>query len=190
MAFIVGKDGKISVVRVGSLAVIVGLLLIVGAIISFLLDQQSRRQPLDVQPFPSAELYTERTTSPVSRSLTYRIPNDTVTIPPVPEGGTAPTAADIVARHYNERLSEFEANQSDPERCVRTPRAGNYATYEPNTGVLPFQWKCMFDNSGFNNSTQFTEITIYPGIITRSDDGTTYDNRDYVMVYYEQRWDR
>ena len=60
MFAITGKDGKISVVRVGTLTAILGVLIILGAVVTFLIDQQARRRPLTVDPPDAAVWRGER----------------------------------------------------------------------------------------------------------------------------------
>ena len=73
MSFVVGRDGNISLLRVGTLVGIVGVLLVVGGVAAYVLDQNSYKVPLDVDPYPSAESWGNVREVGSSRRLVFRI---------------------------------------------------------------------------------------------------------------------
>jgi hypothetical protein len=164
MNFLLGRDGNISIIRVGTIAAVVGLLFIVGAIVVFFVDRASHQSPLDIPPYPGANLWQTVDHSDVSRSIYYKIPG---------------ANADDVAAYYQAKMKDFYGNTD--ERCVRLPAAGNFASYDSGTpNVAPYQFSCMFDRSGFEIS-QYTRVDIQPGIPSNQTDGM-------VIVDYEQTW--
>ena len=183
MSFLLGRDGKISVLRASLLAIAVGALFIVGALISFQIDRASRQSPLDVDPYPGAESWGERTTGRTRRSVYYLI-----------EGADAET----VAAYYQQKLNDFygtnpEAEQNKPEdqrepniKCKRFPDTGNFSDYQPDTGKPPYQTTCTFDRSGFQ-TTQVTVVIIQPGA-SNSSDPNFVNTEGKTVVEYQQEW--
>jgi hypothetical protein len=162
-----GKDGKISVVRVGTVVAVLGVLVVVGAGVTFLLDQQARRQPLEVESPSSATQVGSQNVGLTERRVQYTVPVGEMTI-------------EQVVDHYNDRLETFGGEQL----CERSPREGVYADFEPGTGRVPFQWQCLFDDSGFN-ATQYTLVRIQPGVF-RED--SAINTEGMVVIQHEQVW--
>ncbi len=163
---ILGRDGNISVIRVGTLAAIFGIFLIIAAVIWFYVDRAAHQAPLDIEPFPNAEQRAVTPLSSYARNVVYYISS---------------ASAEDVAAHYQQELNEFYGNTE--ERCVRSPSQGNFPQFdqgEPN--VPPYQFSCMFDNSGFQ-ITRYTRVNIQPGI-------KSMDTEGIVVVQYEQYWQR
>jgi hypothetical protein len=166
MNFLLGRDGNISIIRVGTIAAILGVLIIVGGILLFLIDRASHQTPLDIAPYPSATLWYTADHSNISRSVYYQIPG---------------ASADDVAAYYQNKMRDFYG--TNDEQCVRLPAAGNFPDYDKGVkDVAPFQFSCMFDHSGFEIS-QYTRVNIQPGIASNNTDGM-------VIVEYEQSWQR
>jgi len=170
MFAITGKDGKISVVRIGSLIAVFGVGFVIFAVIVFFLDQEARRSPLSVEAPAVADYLGQRATGTYARELFYTVPQSEMTV-------------DEVAAYYNDRLLSFSPSD-DPVECVRSPREGVYEDYLPQSGRVPYQYACMFDNSGFN-TTQFTEVRIQPGIYSEDPENNT---EGLVVIQYEQQW--
>ena len=171
MFAITGKDGKISAVRIGSLITVAGVLIFVAAIVTFFIDQAARSRPLDIDPPDGVTYMGQRELTATSRQLFYSIPL------------TAMSVEDVAA-HYTQRLQRFDNNTDQPDRCVRSPSEGSYPDYVPDAGRIPYQYRCLFDNSGFN-TTQFTEVRIQPGVYNPESDVNT---EGLVMIQYEQTW--
>lgn len=165
------SKGGISVVRVGTLAAVFGVLIIFAGYIAFVLDQRARYQPLDIDPPPNAVYYGVTPRGSRAQDLYYRMPVGT-------------WDADQVATYYNDRLAQFERNLDEPSRCVRSPQFGQYIDYQRGNGLVPFQYICMFDNSGFG-TVQFTEVTIQPGIYH---DNPERNTEGQVIIRYVQQW--
>lgn len=168
MNFIMGRDGNISLLRVGVVATIVGILAIVGGLVFFFVDRASHQVPLDIDPFPGAAIWYKTDRSDVSRSVYYEI--------------SGSTAEDVV-NYYQQKLNAF--NGSSEEKCVRAPQAGNFPDFDNGVpDIAPYQFSCLFDRSGFEIS-QFTRVNIQPGIKSK-----TADMQGKVIVEYEQNWQR
>lgn len=168
MFAITGKDGKISVVRVGTLTAILGVLIILGAVVTFLIDQQARRRPLTVDPPDAAVWRGEREIGLTEQWVQYSVAEGDMSM-------------DDVVAYYNDRLKRFD----DSQECKRSPRGdANYSDYIEGTGRVPFQWQCMFENSGFN-TTQFTLVRIQPGVY-RED--SAVNTEGMIVIQYEQQW--
>lgn len=168
MSFLAGRDGKLSIFRVGILAAVLGILLIGGGFAALILDNNSFRQPLEVAPYPGAEPCGTEGDSGASRNIYYCIPG----VEPEP-----------VADYYTQKL--IEHNGSRDELCERIPFEGTF----PNAGqpgVVPYEFKCAFNRSGIGGGFQLTVVTIQPGVFS-SDPARNTEGQ--TVVRYEQRWE-
>lgn len=179
MFSIYGRDGRISLLRLGALGALIGLLVIVIGLVSFFIDRSSHQVPLDIAVYPGAQ----QAGADVPRASTVR--SRYFVIPGA--------SADEVAAYYQQKLDEHYGNSpSDPnrERCERFPpdfdpgiesSSDFFAEYNAgNPEVPPYRYICLFDRSGLY-ITQFTKVTIEPGIAARDTEGM-------VVVEYEQHW--
>lgn len=154
--------------RLGIIGGIVGILVIlIGFGVYFLIDQGTRRSPLDIALYAGAQAAGQTNIDPYSRSLVYRVPGAT---------------ADQVAEYYNQRLREFSNGE---DSCVRLPDEGNFEGYQvgDNTTV-PYQYVCLFDRSFFNMS-QWTRVTIQPGVFNED---ANLNTEGMAVVEYYQQW--
>ncbi|HEX2906265.1 MAG TPA: hypothetical protein VHO69_05350 [Phototrophicaceae bacterium] len=162
-----GRDGNISVIRIGALAAIVGVLIIIGAAISFFIDRASRQVPLDIELYPGAMTWGQRANSGSARTVYYQI-----------SGEIAP---EQVKDFYQQKMDQFYPADTERElrECKRDPRDGNFNEYDEGVpNKIPYQWSCLFDRSGFQ-VTQFTRVNIMPGI---------NDTAGMTIIAYEQTW--
>jgi hypothetical protein len=160
------REGGFSIIRMGTIAAVIGILVIVGGVVSFFIDRASHQVPLDIEPFPGAASFGTRDTSSYSRSVFFQIKGKT------PEE---------VMAYYQRKLNEFTGDKND--KCVRAPLVGNFLEFDQGKeGVVPFQFSCMFDRSGFQVS-QYTRVNIQPGIKANKTEGAT-------IVEHEQYWQR
>lgn len=161
---IFGRDGNISIIRVGTLAALLGVLLVVGGIVLFYLDRASHQAPLQIEPYAGAVQVGIANRSDISRSVVYQIKN---------------TTPEDVSNYYQQKLNQFYGNSE--ETCKRFPSVGNFPEYDQGKpDVVPYYFACLFDGSGFQ-ITQYTRVNIQPGI------------KDYtgsVVVEYDQNWQR
>ncbi len=167
MSVFMGRDGSISIFRVALAVALVGILFIGGALLSFFIDQSSRQSPLEIEPFPGAEPMGEIPGGLAARSLIFRVSD---------------ASPEEVADYYQQKLTEFSG--SDPQECARIPRVGSYPEAEGRNDVVPFQYICHFDRSGFR-ATQYTKVTIQPGIFSAVPADNTLG---FTMIEHEQRW--
>lgn len=161
-----GRDGNVSVVRVGTIAAVVGVLFIVGAIAAFFLDRASHQQPLEVQAYPGAADAGRIDRSDISRTVFFQV------------AGITP---EEVVAYYQQKMDEFYGSGTEIELrgCKRFPSSGNQFEFDRgDAGVVPYQFTCLFDRSGFFAS-QFTRVTIQPGI---------GDNEGFTMISHDQTW--
>ncbi len=161
-----GRDGKISAVRIATIIAVIGVLVVAAGVVSFFLDQNSHKVPLDIPLFPGAVNVGEKQLATTTRKEYYRV--------------TAATP-DEVAAFYNQRL--YEHNGSQDEKCIRNPPSGDFDIQGIVNGV-PFEYICMFDRSGFRTS-QYTKVTIQPGI---DNPDPKLSNAGMTIVEYEQYW--
>ncbi len=162
MNFLLGRDGSISVIRVGIFAAVFGFVLIVGGILLFFVDRASRQVPYDIEPYPGAVKWIEQPQSGTSRRVVFRIQGATV---------------DEVATYYQQKLTEFSAGDA----CLRSPPNGNYDVYDRgDRSIPPYRYYCMFDRSGFQ-ITQYTRVNIEPGVESNQSVGM-------ILVEYAQNW--
>ncbi len=154
-------------VRVAIIAAVIGVILVIGGFITYNNEVQSRRVPLEVEPYPNAQPWgvpVER--SSTVRSFFYLVENATV---------------EQVVLYYEGLLSQFDTSTV---RCVRTPAVGEIPI-DPNVPTsVPYKYDCLFDRSSFN-ATQYTQITIFPG---RESSDPFYDNEGKVVINYQQVW--
>jgi hypothetical protein len=160
------KRGELSIVRIGVIAGIIGILVIGLGIASFFFDQRSRNTPLEVAVYPGAETWGERDVRPTSRRLFYRIRD---------------VEAEQVADHYQGRLNEHSGSQ---DRCVRLPESGENEINPNNPFSIPYQFVCLFDRSQ-SNATQYTRVVIYPGTANAD---PFLNSEGYTVIEYEQVW--
>ncbi|HEX2621402.1 MAG TPA: hypothetical protein VHL11_14685 [Phototrophicaceae bacterium] len=164
------SDSGFSVFRIGIFAAVLGAVFVVGGFLLFSLEQAGLREPLNIDPPTGSELRDQVDGNSSSRRLYYFIPGMT---------------AEDVAAYYNGKLKEFYGNDwTETEQCRRLPRDGNVDNYVPGSGVVPYIFRCLFENSGFE-SDRFTQIDIQPGV--RNDaSGENYEGN--VIVEYIQQW--
>lgn len=163
------RKGGVSVIRVGTIAAIIGVLLVVGGVVSFFIDQASYQVPLDVSPFPGAVQWGgERIRSETWRSLYYQAPNAT------PED---------VEAYYEQKMQEYYGNSPDSESCHRIPSDGTYPNSD-QPGVIPYQFICLFQRNGLN-ANQTTKITIQPGVYN---DDPQLNTQGMTVIEHEQQW--
>jgi hypothetical protein len=166
MSFLTGRDGKISVVRLGTIVAILGILFVVGGVVAFQAEQNSFKSPLEVVPYPAAEDWGQDQISPVSRTLFYRIQ------------GTSP---EEVAAYYQQKLNELNGNSD--EKCKRNPSVGDFPDSN-RPGVVPYEITCLFERTGFN-ANQTTVIVIQPGV---ANEDPELDTLGMTVISHDQRW--
>jgi hypothetical protein len=162
-----GRDGNISVIRVGTLAAIVGVLFIIGAIVFFFIDRASHQVPLQIDSYPGATKNGQVSHSKDSRTEYFEIPNVS------PE--------DVVA-FYQGKMDSFYGSGTETEirSCKRFPAFGDQLEFQRgDPGVIPYQFTCLFDRSGFF-VTQFTTVIIQPGIDK---------NKGKTIVAHDETWE-
>ncbi len=156
-----------SLFRVGTLIAIVGVLLVVGGIAAYFLDQNSYRAPLDVEPFPGAESWGLVRETGSTRRLVFRVNTAT------PED---------VASYYDQKLREFDGAAS--EGCQRVPSFGELESAQNDPTAVPYWYKCLFQRTGLRTS-QLTTITIQPGIFNEDPEMNT---EGMTVIEHSQRW--
>lgn len=163
---ILGRDGNVSFIRVGTIAAILGLLVIVGGIAFFFVDRAQHQRPYDIDPYPGATLWFSKPLTGNSRQVVYRV-----------QGATP----DEVAAYYQQKLTQLSGSDGDP--CLRFPSVGNYDGFDKgDKSSIPFRYSCMFDRSGFQIS-QYTRVNIEPGVEANNSVGM-------VVIENEQYWQR
>ena len=164
---ILGRDGNISIIRIGTIAAIIGILVILGGIGLFFIDRASHQRPYEIDPFPGSTLWFTTTRATNARQVVYRVQG---------------ASADDVAAYYQKKLTELAGSGSD-DRCLRFPSTGNYEAYDRgDKSIPPYRYSCMFDRSGFQIS-QYTRVNIEPGVEANKSVGM-------VVIENEQYWQR
>lgn len=164
------QSSGISIIRVGAIAAVIGILIIVGGVASFFVDRASHQVPLEIEIYPGAAVLGQRTHSNTSRTVVYQVSN---------------ASPDQVKEFYQQRMDQFYGSdvESELRSCKRNPLEGNFPEFDRgDAGVAPFQWSCMFDRSGFQ-ITQSTRVNIQPGVPANNTAGMT-------IIQYEQIWQR
>ncbi|MCU0511699.1 MAG: hypothetical protein MUE40_03920 [Anaerolineae bacterium] len=186
MAFLTDKQGNLSFVRVSILVAVIGAVFLGGSLLTFVVDQQSRRAPFFIDLPPGAQQWGLPVTSsqrPGWQQVFYRV------------AGADP--ASIAAFYQQKMVAHYGAapGQSS-ENCTRLPDATRQftsdpadtaniydASYEPGVD-MPYLWRCLFDRGGLG-ATQWTQVTIHPGL--RNAD-PALNTEGSVVIIYEQRW--
>ncbi len=166
MSFVVDKQGNISLFRVGTIVAVLGILLVGGGFLTYVLDQNSFKTPLVVEPFPGAQQWGTPREQGVTRRELFQI-----------EGATA----DDVMAFYEQKLLEFD---SASDGCVRTPPTGTFIDSQTDRTVPPYRFKCLFQRTGLRAS-QLTTITIEPGVFNSD---PSLDTTGMTVVEHNQRW--
>lgn len=165
MGLLVGRDGNLSIFRVGIIAAVLGAIFIVGGLVLFSLEQSANRQPLEVAVPEGAQLL--RTENVVTgRRLYYQ---------------TSQTPEEV-ASFYNNELTNFYKDTADRQICQRF----NYEGAVDGSGRVPFEYKCLFSIGSFGIE-RWTQITIQPGV---RNDATGEDFTGSTRIDYEQYWDK
>ncbi|MBZ0299235.1 MAG: hypothetical protein K8J31_05835 [Anaerolineae bacterium] len=165
MSFIVGKDGDISLFRVGTLVAIVGIVLVVGGVAAYFLDQNSYRVPLDVEPYPGAESWGNIREAGATRRLVFL---------------TSATPEEVAA-YYDEKLRALDGAE---QGCERIPASGEVAAAATDRTVVPYWYKCLFQRTGLRSS-QLTTVTVQPGVFSADPDLNTEGK---TVIEHSQRW--
>src|SRR5262245_44197873 len=162
------RKGGISIIRIGLIAGALGLLLVGAGVISVMLDQSSKRSPLEITLYPNAVLWGTSEVRPTSKNVFYRVADS-------PEN---------VAAYYQQKMIEHYGNSE--QSCVRLPATGNAPGSDTDPNIPPYLFRCMFDNSGFNSS-QYTQVEIYPG---KENPDPFFNAAGMTVVMYKQQWQR
>jgi len=164
---ILGRNGNISVIRVGTIAAIIGVLVILSGLGLFFLDRASHQRPYEIDPYPGSTLWFSNPRASNARQVVYRVQG---------------ASADDVAAYYQKKLTELNGSSGD-DKCLRFPSTGNYEAYNNgDKSSPPYRYSCMFDRSGFQIS-QSTRVNIEPGVEANNSVGM-------VVVENEQYWQR
>ena len=157
-----------SIVRMSLIVAFVGLLLIIGAVVSYTTDQNAHRVPLDITLYPNSVYWGMSDEKDTSRNVYYRVSD----------------SPEKVASYYQQKMIEHYGNSD--QGCVRLPATGNAPGSGTNPNITPYIFRCMFDNSGFNTS-QFTQVEIYPG---QENADPFFNAKGLTIVKYEQQWQK
>lgn len=173
MSMFVNRDGSLSIVRIGTVIAVLGVVFVIGGFIWFNLEQQRFGSPLDVDLYPGAIDWGGNELAPTTRELFYQVPG---------------VDAETVAVFYNERMYDYYGTSAEDadndQRCQRIPIQGIFEDYVEGAGVVPFQYICLFNDSGFGNN-RYTQVTIQPGV---RNDETGSDTTGSTVIVYEQFW--
>jgi hypothetical protein len=157
----------VSIFRIALIIGIVGLVLIaVWAIWFFVFDQSSRRVPFEVTLYPTSEFWGESDVQVGYRNLFYRTTD----------------SPEVVVNFYQDKLNEHYGNRD--QSCVRIPPTGSNPRSEQDPTLLQYEYKCVFDRSGFNQ-TQYTQVLIYPGAYNAD---PFLNAQGLTVIQYEQQW--
>ncbi|GAB1421958.1 hypothetical protein MASR2M15_21600 [Anaerolineales bacterium] len=175
LSIIQDSRGNVSLFKVALIIIVVAGLIIFASFVAFNADQAQRTQPLVIDPPPGAQAWGGVVTySDIRQSVYYLVPNSDI---------------ETVVSYYNDKLNQFySASAADQNRevCKRFPPFGDHPDYKPGGSLVPYEYKCMFDNSGFN-SYQWTQVIIQPGVVNSDPD---LDTEGSVVIQYDQQWQR
>ncbi len=166
MSFFVGRDGSISLFRVGTLIALAGILLIGGGIAAYVLDQNSYREPLNIEPYPSAQSWGSPSEAGSSRRLVFL---------------ASDASPEEVTAYYEQKLQEFDGSD---QGCERIPSGGQVEASRNDNTVVPYWFICLFQRTGMGVSQQ-TTVTIQPGVFNSDPDLNT---QGMTVIEHSQRW--
>lgn len=188
MSFLADRKGNFSTVRLSIFAGAVGLIVIIMGVVLAQFDQNSRRAPFFVAlPQGATQWGDVKVIRGDWQQVFYRVPNGDI---------------EAIAQFYAEKMREHYGSeaQTSAESCRRLPPTGSYTNipneqrsvgdglvYDPKYvegESVPFSWKCLFDNQGFN-VMQYTEVIIQPGLFNEDPFLNTLGD---VVIVYDQRW--
>lgn len=165
MSVFVGRDGSISLFRTGTLIAILGILLVVGGVAAYFLDQNTYREPLEVEVFPGAENWGVVRETGTSRRSLFLV------------SGASP---EEVAAFYEQKLRALDGEQ----RCQRIPSIGSVPSAANDRTVVPYWYICLFQRSGLGVS-QNTTVTIQPGVFNAD---PAMNTEGKTVIEHSQRW--
>jgi len=160
------RHGKISVVRTSIFFIGLGVLIMLASYVYVAVETEAARSPLDI-PLPNnTEDWSilEFGEQPIQRVF-YRVPT---------------TDVESVVDHYQAQTQQFGA-----ETCSRFPPNGNFVTFDPDEGNIPYEWKCLFERTNLPGVAQSTLVIIQPGLPNEDE---FLDAEGYTVIEYEQRW--
>lgn len=159
-----------SVVRIGIIAAIFGVVFVIAGLVLFSIEQESYRSPLVIDPPQGAIFRGEERLGGTNNRLYYE----------------TTASVDEVVAYYNQLMAEFYQGEEFPERCRRNP-AGTafFPDYAPGNGIVPFQHRCLFQRSGIRGVERSTEVFIQPGV---RNDATGMDNTGLTRIEHVQYW--
>ena len=162
------RSGGFSLIRIGIIAAVIGFVVIAVAVLAYMKDQSDKRAPFEIPPYPNAVYWGTSDIRDTSRNVFYRV---------------ADTPETVVA-YYQQKLNDHYGNTD--QSCVRLPATGTTPGSERDASILPYLFRCVFDNSGFNTS-QYTQVEIYPG---RADPDPNRNAEGLTVVKYMEYWMR
>lgn len=159
------RSGGISLFRTGTLIAILGILLIVGGVAAYFLDQNSYRAPLEVEVFPGVQDWGMVRETNASRRSLY----------------LASVSPEEVAAFYEQKL---QAQDGADQKCQRIPSFGEVEAAARDNSVVPYWFVCLFQRSGVGVS-QVTTVTIQPGVFNADPNLNT---QGMTVIEHSQRW--
>jgi len=178
MSVFISRDGGISVFRVSVFVAIFGAIIVVAGLVIVEFERSARRSPISVGVYPGAEQFHQNDRGSTRRERAFRIPGDDE------------VSVQAVADFYQSEMDSFyDNNPRDPnrEQCSRNPRAGNFAGYEPGSGLIAYEFYCLFDDTSDLGGQRETIVTIYPGTSNDSDP-EAFDSTGFTVVVYDEIW--
>jgi hypothetical protein len=160
------RSGGFSLFRTGTLIAILGVLLVVGGIAAYFLDQNSYRAPLEVEVYPGVQNWgSVRETTASRRSLFLA-------------SGISP---EEVTAFYEQKLQALDGAD---QRCQRIPSIGEVEASAEDDSIVPYWFICLFQRSGIGVS-QVTTVTIQPGVFNADPNLNT---QGMTVIEHSQRW--
>lgn len=173
-SFLLGRDGKISIFRVGIAAAVLGVLFAIGGFVVFALEGNTYKSPLFIDPYPGAQQWGDpKNLSDSERTIPYQI-----------KGATP----EQVLEYYQKKLDDiYHQDPNEPNaKCQRFPPTGNFPDFDNHKpGVVAYYYSCAFERTGFRAS-QSTIVTIQPGI---HNDDPKLNTEGMTIVQYTQQWE-
>lgn len=155
-----------SIFRTGTLIAILGILLVVGGVAAYFLDQNSFRTPLEVEVYPGAEAWGVVRETDTSRRALFLA------------SGTTPEEVRVF---YEQKLKAADGNEAT---CQRIPSIGEVEAAASDSSVVPYWFICLFQRNGLNVSQQ-TTVTIQPGVVNAD---PNLDTQGMTVIEHSQRW--
>jgi hypothetical protein len=177
MSIVQNDRGSISIFRIGLIMAGLGLLVVIGGFVLLEFERAEKRSALEITPPAGAEVRFNQPIGQNGRRVVYQV-----------NGDDDDTVRGVV-EYYQARMDSFydtNARDADRQLCRRSPSGqGTFQDYEPGNGLIPYEYRCEFDDSSDFGGERRTIVRIYPGVLDEESGLTT---EGLTLIDYDMAW--